>query len=51
MLVHTVTRLELSAAVLAVEIAELVVSELDINPDSLKFYTNSKLVLGQIYNI
>lgn len=49
MLVHTVPRLELGAA-LAVEIAELVVSELDIDPNSLKFYTDSKVVLGYIYN-
>ncbi|KAJ8369536.1 hypothetical protein SKAU_G00095640 [Synaphobranchus kaupii] len=47
---HTVPRLELGAAVLAVEIAELVVSELDIKPDSLRFYTDSKVVLGYIYN-
>lgn len=50
MSVHTVPRLELGAAVLAVEIAELVVSELDIDPNSLKFYTDSKVVLGYIYN-
>ena len=31
---HTVPRLELRAAVLAVEIAELVVSELDIDPNN-----------------
>lgn len=46
MLAHTVRRLELGAAVLAVEIAELVVNELD----SLKFYTDSKVALGYIYN-
>lgn len=50
MSVHTIPRLELGAAVLAVEIAKLVASELDINPDSLKFYTDSKVVLGYIYN-
>ncbi|KAK0143480.1 hypothetical protein N1851_018392 [Merluccius polli] len=44
--VHTVPRLELGAAVLAVEISELIVSELDIKSDNLKFYTDSKVVLG-----
>lgn len=48
--VHTVPRLELGAAILAVEIAELVVNELNIDPNSLKFYTDSKVVLGYIYN-
>ncbi|KAK0132197.1 hypothetical protein N1851_032987 [Merluccius polli] len=48
--VHTVPRLELGAAVLAVEICELIVSELDIKSDNLKFYTDSKVVLGYIYN-
>ncbi len=47
---HTVPRLELGAAVLAVEVAELVESELDISVDSLQFYTDSKVVLGYIYN-
>lgn len=47
---HTIPRLELGAAVLAVEIAELLVKELDISLDSLKFYTDSKVVLGYIYN-
>ena len=32
------------------EIAELVVSELDIDPNNLQFYTDSKVVLGYIYN-
>ncbi|XP_026005436.1 uncharacterized protein LOC113010547 [Astatotilapia calliptera] len=47
---HTIPRLELGAAVLAVEIAELLVKELDVSLDSLKFYTDSKVVLGYIYN-
>lgn len=48
--VQTVPRLELGAAVLAVELSELVVSELDIKLDRLEFYTDSKVVLGYIYN-
>lgn len=41
---------QLGAAVLAVEMAELVESELDISVDTLQFYTDSKVVLGYIYN-
>lgn len=48
---HTVPRLELGAAVLAVELAELVKSELDISVDSLQFYTDSKVVLGLLDQI
>lgn len=47
---HTVPRLELGAAILAVEIAELVVRELDIDPNNFQFHTDSKVVLGYIYN-
>lgn len=43
---HTVPRLELCAAVLAVEIAEQIIQELDIKPDTLLFYTDSKVVFG-----
>lgn len=50
MSVHTVPRLELGAAVLAVEIAELVSRELDVNLDDMRFYTDSKVVLGYINN-
>lgn len=38
---HTIPRLELGAAVLAVEIAELATSELDFLPDAVEFYTDS----------
>lgn len=51
MSVHTVPRLELGAAVLAVEIAELVSRELDVKIDDMKFYTDSKVVLGYIHNV
>lgn len=47
---HTIPRLELGAAVFAVEIAEVVESELDISVDTLQFYMDSKVVLGYIYN-
>ena len=46
----TIPRLELCAAVLAVEVAELVVAEMDIEFESIEYYTDSKVVLGYIYN-
>ncbi|KAL2082436.1 hypothetical protein ACEWY4_022254 [Coilia grayii] len=46
----TIPRLELCAAVLAVEMAELIQDELDLKLDSTKYYTDSKVVLGYIYN-
>ncbi|XP_041926339.1 uncharacterized protein LOC121690066 isoform X1 [Alosa sapidissima] len=46
----TIPRLELCAAVLAVEIAERIQDELDLKLDATKFYTDSKVVLGYIYN-
>ena len=48
--IHTIPRLELCAAVLAVEVAELVLRELDIPPDALIFNTDSKVVSGYICN-
>ncbi|XP_064469613.1 uncharacterized protein LOC135384337 [Ornithodoros turicata] len=47
---QTIPRLELCAAVLAVDIAELVVSEIDAHIDDIKFHTDSKVVLGYIFN-
>ncbi|XP_057705305.1 uncharacterized protein LOC130923571 [Corythoichthys intestinalis] len=47
---QTIPRLELSAAVLAVELADLISSELDLELDNITFYTDSKVVLGYIYN-
>ena len=46
----TIPRLELCGAVLAVEIAELVSREIDLKVDSVKFYTDSRVVLGYIHN-
>lgn len=47
---HTVPRLELCAAVLAVELAELIQSEIDLQLDETLLYTDSRVVLGYIYN-
>ncbi|XP_064485903.1 uncharacterized protein LOC135398425 [Ornithodoros turicata] len=47
---HTILRLELCAAVLAVEIAELVVNEIDVHIEDVRYYTDSKVVLGYICN-
>nr|XP_032806106.1 uncharacterized protein LOC116940390 [Petromyzon marinus] len=47
---HTIPRLELCGAVLATEVAELILDELDVKLDAVKFYTDSKVVLGYINN-
>ncbi|CAN2391608.1 zinc finger [Pristimantis euphronides] len=47
---HSVPRLELCAAMLAVEIGEIIQDEMDVAIDSFTFYTDSKVVLGYIYN-
>ncbi len=49
--VYTVPQLELGAAVLAVEIAELVSRELDVKFDDVRFYTYSMVVLGYVHNV
>ena len=46
----TIPRLELCAAVLAVEIAELIVEEMDVTFNNITYYTDSKVVLGYIHN-
>ncbi|XP_077379067.1 uncharacterized protein LOC144019709 [Festucalex cinctus] len=46
----SIPRLELCAAMLAVEVAEVVVEELDITVDKVSFFTDSKVVLGYIFN-
>ena len=43
-------RLELCAAVLGVELFELVSEEIDLNIDSNTFYSDSRVVLGYIHN-
>ena len=47
---HTLPRLELCAAVLAVEVGELVREALGIQPDDFRYHTDSKVVLGYIFN-
>ncbi|XP_057695101.1 thymocyte nuclear protein 1 isoform X1 [Corythoichthys intestinalis] len=47
---HTIPRLELCAAVLAVEMYELITDEIDIEVDIVRFFTDSKIVLGYIHN-
>ncbi|XP_067250257.1 uncharacterized protein [Chanodichthys erythropterus] len=46
----SVPRLELCAAVLAVEIAETIEDEIDNKLDAVTFYSDSKVVLGYICN-
>eukprot|EP00064_Thunnus_orientalis_P010394 superscaffoldBa00001412_g10420 len=46
----TIPRLELCVTVLAVEMAELIQEELDLKLDATRFYCDSKVVLGYIYN-
>ncbi|XP_064470080.1 uncharacterized protein LOC135384826 [Ornithodoros turicata] len=47
---QTIPRLELCGAVLAVELADIVLGELDVDFDAVSYYTDSKVVLGYIYN-
>ncbi|XP_026224940.1 uncharacterized protein LOC113168151 [Anabas testudineus] len=46
----TIPRLELCAAVLAVEMAELIVQEIDLPLNAVTLYCDSKVVLGYIHN-
>lgn len=47
---QTVPRLKMCAAVLAVELAELIQSEIDVELKAVRFYTDSRVVLGYIHN-
>ena len=47
---HTIPRLELCAAVLSTELAAFITNQLDVTIDDVKFYTDSRLVLGYIHN-
>lgn len=47
---QSVPRLEQYAAVLAVELAELITEESDIELHGVKFHTDSRIVLGYIHN-
>lgn len=46
----TVPRLELCAAVMAIEIPEDISEEIDHTLDSISFYTDSKVILGYTHN-
>ena len=47
---HTIPRLELCAAVLAVELGDVMAEELDLDTSATRYYTDSKVVLGYIQN-
>ncbi|XP_033729155.1 uncharacterized protein LOC117318258 [Pecten maximus] len=47
---HTVPRLELCAAVLAVQLGQTIEEELSIPSKDMNFYTDSKVVLGYLHN-
>ena len=47
---HTVPRLELCGAVLAVEMAEMILHEIDVEIHAVSFFTDSRIVLGYIHN-
>ena len=47
---HSIPRLELCAAVLSVEIADFVPKQLDVTVHNVRYYTDSKVVLGYICN-
>ncbi|VDI23125.1 Hypothetical predicted protein [Mytilus galloprovincialis] len=47
---NTIPRLELFAAVMAVDIAEFVTDNLDRKIDTVKFYSDSRVVLGYVTN-
>lgn len=47
---HSIPRLVLCAAVLAVQISETICKELDLERNSFHFFSDSKVVLGYIHN-
>lgn len=47
---NTIPRLELCSAVLATELAEFISEHLDYIPRAVKFFTDSKVILGYIKN-
>ena len=46
----SIPRLEFCAAALGVEIVTIIRDQLDIGPHCFKFYTDSRIVLGYVYN-
>ncbi|XP_052772671.1 uncharacterized protein LOC128211694 [Mya arenaria] len=47
---HTIPRLELCAAVLAVELADIICEHLHMPVGQMRFYTDSRVVLGYLHN-
>lgn len=47
---HTISRLEFCAAVLAIEVSQIVIEHMDISVDSVKYFTDSRVVVGYIHN-
>ncbi len=47
---HTIPRLELCAAVLSVEIAEFVLCQIEVEIHEVRYFTDSRVVLGYICN-
>jgi len=47
---HTIPRLELCAAVLAVNMMETITAEISVKFDEITFFTDSQVVFGYIYN-
>ena len=47
---HTIPRLELCAAVLAIDISQIAIEHMDMKFDSVKYFTDSRVVLGYIHN-
>ena len=47
---HTIPRLELCGALLATEIGQTISDQLDIPLSDIQYYTDSKVVLGYIFN-
>ena len=47
---HTIPRMELCAAVMAIDLADIIMEQLDIDFDSIRYFTDSRIVLGYISN-
>ena len=47
---HTIPRLELCAAVMAVDLSQIALEQLQIDVDDVKYFTDSRVVLGYISN-
>ena len=47
---HTISRLELCAALLATQVAQIVQYNLRMRVDKVRYFTNSRVVLGHLIN-